>query len=74
MSTLKIRRMGNSAGVVLPREMLAHLRVAVGDTLFVCETPKGYRIERHDSTVERQVAAAGRQAKKWRGALRELAK
>jgi len=74
MIELKIRRVGNSSGVVLPKEMMARLRVGEGDTLFVIETPDGYRIEPHDPTVRRQVEAARRQAKKWRGALRELAK
>lgn len=74
MIELKIRRVGNSSGVVLPKEMMARLRVAEGDTLFVSETPHGYRIELHDPAVERQVEAARRQAKKWRTALRALAK
>ena len=57
MAELKIRRVGNSSGVVLPKEMMARLRVAEGDTLFVTETPNGYRIEPHDPVVERQVEA-----------------
>ena len=38
---LKITRIGNSAGVVLPKELLARLRAGVGDTLFVSEAPDG---------------------------------
>lgn len=74
MPELKIRRIGNSSGIVLPKEMMARLRVAEGDTLFVTETPAGYRIEAHDPRVVRQVETARREAKKWRTALRTLAK
>lgn len=43
-ASLKITKIGNSAGVVLPKELLAKLRAGVGDTLYVSETPEGIRI------------------------------
>ena len=44
MHTLKLTQIGNSVGVVLPREMLARLGVEKGDTLFVSEAPDGLRL------------------------------
>jgi putative addiction module antidote len=41
---LKVTKIGNSAGVILPKELLARLRVEAGDSLFVSETPDGVRI------------------------------
>jgi putative addiction module antidote len=41
---LKVTKIGNSAGVILPKELLARLRVEVGDSLYVSETPDGVRI------------------------------
>ena len=43
-ATLKITKIGNSAGVILPKELLARLRAGVGDTLFVSEAPDGVRL------------------------------
>ena len=48
MATLKLRAIGNSVGVVLPKELLARLRVGEGDTLQVVEAPDGFRVIRHD--------------------------
>jgi putative addiction module antidote len=41
MSALKLRAIGNSVGVVLPKEVLARLRVGEGDNLYAVETPEG---------------------------------
>ena len=41
---LKIRKIGNSAGVVLPKELLARLRAGPGDTLYATEAPDGVRL------------------------------
>jgi putative addiction module antidote len=41
---LKITKIGNSAGVILPKELLARLRVVAGDSLYCSETPDGVRI------------------------------
>lgn len=46
-ATLKITRIGNSAGVVLPKEVLARLRVG-WDALFLTEAPNGVRLTPHD--------------------------
>lgn len=41
---LKVVKIGNSAGVILPKDVLARLRVAPGDELFFSERPDGFRI------------------------------
>ena len=74
MQHLKITAVGNSAGVILPKEVLARLKVDKDDTLFLIETPDGYRITPHDPEFEAQMAAARQLMKERRAVLRELAK
>ncbi len=74
MFKLKIRRVGNSAGVTLTKEVLAALRVREGDTLILTETPDGFKVTPHDDTFEAAMKAFERTDRKYRNALRELAK
>lgn len=74
MATLKLRSIGNSVGVVLPKELLARLNLQEGDTLHVVEGPDGFRLKRSDPEFERQMEAARRVMRKRRAVLRELAK
>jgi putative addiction module antidote len=74
MVALKIRKVGGSLGVILPKEALEYLKVGETDTLFLTETADGYRVTNADPEVEQQLAAARKMAKKWRPLLRELAK
>ncbi len=70
---LKITTVGNSVGVVLPKEMLAKLRVSKGDTLFVSETADGFKITPYDEEFERQMAMAEKIMREERDVLRKLA-
>jgi len=72
--TLKLTQIGNSVGVILPKEVLSMLRVEKGDTLYMTEAPDGLRITPHSPEFEKQMAAARDIMKKRRAALRELAK
>jgi putative addiction module antidote len=72
--TLKVRKIGNSLGVVLPKEVLAKLGVSEGDELSVSETPDGVALRGFDDRVQEQIEAARRAMKRYRNALRELAK
>jgi putative addiction module antidote len=74
MIELKLTAIGNSVGVVLPKEALARLKVAKGDTLYITETPDGYRLTPYDPAFETQMAAARKLMKQRRAALRELAR
>lgn len=71
---LKIRKIGNSAGVVLPKDLLAHLGAAVGDTLSVSKTPHGIELSVRDPEFDAQMAAAREVMARRKHALRELAK
>lgn len=73
-ATLKITKIGNSAGVVLPKELLGRLRVGVGDTLYVSEAPDGIRITAADPDFATQMEAAERIMRRDRNVLRALAK
>jgi len=74
MAALKITQIGNSYGVILPKEMLARLKVEKGDTLFVSETAGGYMLTPYSTDFEAQMLAARQIMKKRRNVLRELAK
>lgn len=71
---LKIRQIGNSLGVVLPKDVLAKLRVGEGDDLHIVETPDGLELRPYDPEFERQLESGRSIAKRYRNALRELAK
>lgn len=57
---LKITSIGNSAGVILPKEVLGKLRVGKGDTLFLTETPTGFELSPLDEKIQRQMDVAER--------------
>jgi putative addiction module antidote len=70
---LRITKIGNSAGIVLPKDLLARLRVGVGDTLYVTEAPDGIRITAADPDFAEKMAAAERVMREDRDILRILA-
>jgi putative addiction module antidote len=74
MLALKLAKIGNSTGIILPKEVLAKLNVEQGDTVYLTEAADGMRITPYDPDFERQMTLARRVAKKRRNALRELAK
>lgn len=74
MQALKLVQIGNSVGVVLPKEVLARLKVEKGDTVFLTDTPYGVAITPHDPAFESQMEAARNIMKKRREVLKELAK
>lgn len=74
MLKLKLTAIGNSAGVVLPKEALARLKLDKGDAVYLTESPDGYRLTPYSPEFERQMDAARKIMKKRRAALRELAK
>lgn len=74
MVKLKVTTVGSSAGVVLPKEVMARLKIAKGDHLYLTESPDGYRITPYDPDFEHQMDLARRVMRERRNALRELAK
>ncbi|MBL8551440.1 MAG: AbrB/MazE/SpoVT family DNA-binding domain-containing protein [Hyphomonadaceae bacterium] len=73
-TTLKVRRVGNSLGVVLPKEVLAKLRVGEGELLSVSEVEGGVALRPFNDRLQEQIEAGRRAMKRYRNALRELAK
>jgi putative addiction module antidote len=74
MIQLKISQFGNSVGVILPKEVLARLKVEKGDVVYLTDSPDGFRISAKDPNFERQMDAAKSIMKRYRNALAELAK
>jgi putative addiction module antidote len=74
MVKLTVRRVGNSLGLTLPAEAVKALRVGEGDTLYLTETPEGYQIVAHDPDFEKAMETAEGFLKRYRNALKELAK
>ncbi len=71
---LKIVKIGNSSGVVLPKEVLAKLRVEAGDELHLSDTPDGVHLTAHDPEFAAKMELAEKIMREDRDILRELAK
>jgi putative addiction module antidote len=71
---LKVTKIGNSAGVILPKELLARLRVEAGDSLFVSETPDGVRITAANPEFAAKMSLAEAIMREDRDILNVLAK
>lgn len=74
MLTLKLTAVGNSVGIVLPKEALERLHLEKGDKIFLTESPDGYRLTPYDPAFEKQISMARQIMKKRRDVLHELAK
>ena len=70
----KVTQIGNSTGVILPKEVAARLKVKKGDNVYLTETSEGYAITPYDPEFEAQMKAARRGMAKYRNALHELAR
>ncbi|QDH70474.1 AbrB/MazE/SpoVT family DNA-binding domain-containing protein [Marilutibacter alkalisoli] len=71
---LKITTIGNSAGVILPKELLARLRLEKGDALYALETPDGIRLTTFDPELAAQLEVAERIMREDRTVLHKLAR
>jgi putative addiction module antidote len=71
---LKVRRVGNSLGVVLPKEVLAHLKVVEGDRMTLTEAQDGVRLTASHPDFAKSMAVFESLNRRYRNALRELAK
>jgi putative addiction module antidote len=74
MFALKLTQIGNSVGIILPKETAARLKLEKGDLVYLTESPDGYRLTPYDPVFEEQMQAAARIMKKRRNVLRALAK
>jgi len=74
MIELKIRKVGNSFGVVLPKEVLRRLHTDEGGRVFLVESPDGgYRLAPYDPAFEEKMAKAGDLIDRYRNTLKVLA-
>ena len=71
---LKITTVGNSAGVILPKELLSRLRVAKGDSLYATELPDGVKLTPFDPQLAGQMEVAEGVMRKRRTLLNKLSK
>ena len=71
---LKIRKIGNSLGVVLPKETLTLLKVQEGDTIVLTDAQDGYRISTANPEFTKTMAVFESISRRYRNTLRELAK
>lgn len=71
---LKLRAVGTSTGVVLPKEFLHRLKVEKDDHLFAIETPEGYLLTPYDPEIEEQLKLGRKIMTKYRDTLRALSK
>jgi len=69
-----VRKIGNSYGVILPKDELSRLGVGEGDRLFVIHTPDGIRLTPYDPEFAKVMEATRQYMREHRDALRELAK
>jgi len=74
MQTLKLTQIGNSIGVILPKELLARLKVEKGDTLYVTDTPSGIALTPYDPSFEEQLELGREFMRDYRDTFRALAK
>ena len=75
MLELKVRKVGNSLGVVLPREAVSRLDVEEGSRVYLSEMPdSGYRLTPYDPEFEKQMEIAEEGMRRYRNTLRALAK
>jgi putative addiction module antidote len=74
MHSLKITQIGNSLGVILPREVLARLKLEKGDTVHVTESPQGIVVTPYDPQLETQLQLGREFMREYRDTFHQLAK
>jgi putative addiction module antidote len=74
MQVLKLTQIGNSVGVVLPKEVLAQLKLQKGDSVFLTEAANGMLLSPYDASIEEELNAGREFMKEYRDTFRALAK
>lgn len=74
MTALKLTQIGNSVGVILPKEVLARLKLEKGDTLFVTESANGVTLTPYDPELEEQLKLGREFMREYRDTFHQLAK
>ena len=74
MHELKITKIGNSAGIILPKEVLSRLKLETGDKVFLTDAPGAATITPHDPTFSKQLEIGREFMREYRDTFNELAK
>ncbi|MBE0546837.1 MAG: AbrB/MazE/SpoVT family DNA-binding domain-containing protein [Rubrivivax sp.] len=74
MTTLKLTQIGNSVGVILPKEILARLKLEKGDSVFVTDAPGGVMLTPYDPALDEQLALGREFMRDFRDTFHQLAK
>ena len=74
MHMLKLRQIGNLVGVVLPKEVLARLKLGKGESVFLTETPDGYTLTPYDPSLDEEIKAGREFMHDFRDTFHQLAK
>ena len=74
MQTLKLTTVGTSTGIVIPKDMLARMKVKKGDALYAVETHNGFLLTPYDPSIEEQLEAGRKFMKDYRETFKALAK
>ncbi|EGF93619.1 spoVT / AbrB like domain protein [Asticcacaulis biprosthecium C19] len=71
---LKVTKIGNSLGIIMPKEVLTRLKLDKGDSIFITATPDGYRLLPYDPGFAEQMNTARELMRKRRNVVNELNK
>jgi putative addiction module antidote len=74
MTALKLTQIGNSVGLILPKEVLARLKLEKGDTVFVTDAANGVMLTPYDPTLDEQLDAGREFMREYRDTFHQLAK
>lgn len=74
MFALKLTQIGNSVGVILPKEVLTRLKLEKGKSVFITETPTGYVLTPYDPALAEQIEAGRDFMREYRDTFHQLAK
>ena len=74
MHTLKLTQIGNSVGVILPKEALARLKLQKGESVFLTECADGFVLTPYDPALEEEITAGREFMREYRSTFHELAK
>lgn len=74
MSALKLTQIGNSVGVILPKEVLARMKLGKGDTVFLTEAANGMTLTPYDPELEEQLKLGREFMREYRDTFHQLAK
>jgi putative addiction module antidote len=74
MTALKLTQIGNSVGVILPKDVLARLKLEKGDTVFVTDAANGVMLTPYDPALDEQLEAGREFMREYRDTFHQLAK